>query len=203
MWCLIWCLNETWKPARWRSWQSNLKNVVDTVEKTRIRDNVTRRCGGNVPHRRYWVFHLGATGDVAKRTNGTSWIRTTEKSWWRTTETLFGVSFETYLRCRGDVLMGRCHYVPLRRRHDTPIRRREDVPLRRRWVFHLRRTCDIVGTQRERRRYDVATTSCCQMGCYVKAQNGRLRLTSLKVFSYIIKVWDELIASIKTSALTW
>ena len=52
--------------------------------------------------------------------------------------------------------MGRCHYVPLRRRHDTPIRRREDVPLRRRWVFHLRRTCDIVGTQRER---DVATTS--------------------------------------------
>ena len=29
-----------------------------------------------------------------------------------------------------------------------------------------------------------------------------LRLTSLKAFSYIIKVWEELIASIKTTALT-
>ena len=29
-----------------------------------------------------------------------------------------------------------------------------------------------------------------------------LRLTTLKVFSYIIKVWEELIALIKTSALT-
>ena len=77
-----------------------------------------------------------------------------------------GVSFETSLRCRGDVLMGRCHYVPLRRRHDIPIRRREDVPLRilgdvplrRRWVFHLRRTCDVAGTYREtslRLRHDV------------------------------------------------
>ena len=25
MWCLIWCLNETWKPTSWNSWQSNLK----------------------------------------------------------------------------------------------------------------------------------------------------------------------------------
>ena len=37
---------------------------------------------------------------------------------------------------------------------------------------------------------------------YVKAQMTGLRLTSLKVFSYIIKIWDELIDSIKTSALT-
>ena len=31
---------------------------------TRRRDSVTPRCGGDVPQRRYWVFHLGVTGDV-------------------------------------------------------------------------------------------------------------------------------------------
>ena len=77
-----------------------------------------------------------------------------------------GVSFETYLRRRGDVLIGRGHYVPIRSHHDIPIRRREDVPLRRlgdvplrrRWVFHLRRTCDVTETYREtslQRRHDV------------------------------------------------
>ena len=77
-----------------------------------------------------------------------------------------GVSFETCLRRRGDVLMGRHHYVPMRCNHSIPIRRREDVPLRglgdvplrRCWVFHLRRTCDVTETYREtslRRRHDV------------------------------------------------
>ena len=35
------------------------------------------------------------------------------------------------LRHRGDVLMGRHHYVPMGRPHEIPIRRREDIPLRR------------------------------------------------------------------------
>ena len=68
-----------------------------------------------------------------------------------------GVSFETCLRRRGDILMGRRHYVPMRRHHDIQLRRREDIPLRRlgdvslrrRWVFRLRRTCDVTGTYRE------------------------------------------------------
>ena len=60
-----------------------------------------------------------------------------------------GVSVETYLRRRGDLLIGRHHYVSLRRRHDIPIRCREDVPLRRCWVFHLRLTCNVAGTYRE------------------------------------------------------
>ena len=62
--------------------------------------------------------------------------------------------------------MGRRHYVPMGRHHDIPIRRREDVPLRRlgdvplrrHWVFHLRHTCDVTGTEREtplRRCHDV------------------------------------------------
>ena len=42
--------------------------------------------------------------------------------------------------------MRRRHYVPMKRHHDIPIKRRKDVPLRRRWVFHLRRTCDVIGT---------------------------------------------------------
>ena len=77
-----------------------------------------------------------------------------------------GVSFETFLRRRGDVMMGRRCYVLLRRYYDVPIRRCRDAPLRglgdvpsrRRWVFHLRRTCDVTGTYREtslRRRHDV------------------------------------------------
>ena len=77
-----------------------------------------------------------------------------------------GVSFETWLRRRGDVMMGRRCYVFLRRPYDVPIRRRRDAPLRRlghvllrrRWVFPLRRTCDVTGTYREtslRRRHDV------------------------------------------------
>ena len=77
-----------------------------------------------------------------------------------------GVSFETYLRRRGDVLIGLRHYVSLKSRHDIPIKHREDellrrlgdVPLRRHWVFHLRRICKVAGTYREtslRRRHDV------------------------------------------------
>ena len=78
--------------------------------------------------------------------------------------------FETCLKRRGDVLMGRRHYVPMKRHHDISVRRREDlpltcfrdVPLKRCWVFHLRHTCDVTETYREtslRRRHDVATTS--------------------------------------------
>ena len=68
-----------------------------------------------------------------------------------------GVLFETCLRGCGVVLMGRHCYVLLRRRHDVPIRCHGDVLLRRlgnvpptfHWVFHLRRTYDVVRTYRE------------------------------------------------------
>ena len=53
------------------------------------------------------------------------------------------VSLETYLRRRGDVLMGRRHYVSSRCRHDIPIRRCEDVPLRRLGDVPLRRRWDV------------------------------------------------------------
>ena len=89
-----------------------------------------------------------------------------ETSWIRTTETSLGVSFETFLRRRGDVMIGCRCYVLLRRRYNVPIRRGGDVslrrlggvPSRRCWVFHVRRTCDISGTYREtslRRCHDV------------------------------------------------
>ena len=38
------------------------KRIRDLI--TRRPDNVTLRRGGDVPQRRYWVFHLGLTGDV-------------------------------------------------------------------------------------------------------------------------------------------
>ena len=106
--------------------------------------------------------------------------------WWRcTTTTLMGVSFETYRRRCRDVLMGRRGYAPLRRFGY--------IPMRRRWVFHLRLSWDVVETyhwdvlatfhrdvvgcfiwdvnanslgRTERRRYDVATASCCRVGIH-------------------------------------
>ena len=125
----------------------------------------------------YFIWDLQET--LYRRTNGTSRIRTTEMSWWCTTKTPLGVSFETCLRRQGDALRGRCCYVFFRRRRDVPIRCRGDVPLRRLgdvpwrrcWVFHLRRNCDVAGMYREtllRRRYDVATTSCCRVGSFCK-----------------------------------
>ena len=33
---------------------------------TRRRDNVSPRYGGDVPQRRYWLFHLRVTGDVVE-----------------------------------------------------------------------------------------------------------------------------------------
>ena len=99
--------------------------------------------------------------------NGTSWIRPTDTSWWRTTEKLLGALFETCLRRRGDVLMGRRCYVLLRRRHDVPIRCRRDNLLE---TFHRNVVgCfiwDVPATSLgriDRRHYDVATTSCCQV----------------------------------------
>ena len=41
-------------------------NVVDTILETRRRNNVTLRRGGDVLHRRCWVFHSGVTGDVGE-----------------------------------------------------------------------------------------------------------------------------------------
>ena len=34
---------------------------------TRRRNNITLRRGGDASQRRYWVFHLGLTGDVVER----------------------------------------------------------------------------------------------------------------------------------------
>ena len=41
-------------------------NIVENVVGTRGRGNVTLRRGGDVPQRRYWVFHLGVTEDVVE-----------------------------------------------------------------------------------------------------------------------------------------
>ena len=92
------------------------------------------------------------------------------------------------------VPMGRHHDISIRRREDVPLRRLGDIPLRHHWVFHLRLVWDVVKTyhwevlatfhwdvigcfiwdvpvtslgRTERRRYAVATTSCCRVGCYI------------------------------------
>ena len=55
-------------------------------------------------------------------------------------------------------MMGRRNYFNLRDHHNIPTKRRKDVPLRclgnvplrRCWVFHLRRTYELVETYREK-----------------------------------------------------
>ena len=64
------------------------KRIRDLI--ARRPDNATLRRGGDVPQRRYWVFHLGLTGDVVDTY--------TEMSWWRTSETPLGVSFGDLLQ---------------------------------------------------------------------------------------------------------
>ena len=46
--------------------QFEVENIVETVLKTRPGRNVTPRQGGDVPQRRYWVFHLGVAEDVVE-----------------------------------------------------------------------------------------------------------------------------------------
>ena len=35
-------------------------------QRTKRRDNVTWRRGGDIPQRHYWMFHLGTAGDVVE-----------------------------------------------------------------------------------------------------------------------------------------
>ena len=100
-----------------------------------------------------------------------------------------GASFETCLGHRGDVLIRRRCYVLLRRCHDVSIRRCGDVPLRClgdvppkcRWVFHLRRTYDLL-----RRRHDVWFPVMCRTSVryLMTLPTLRKRLTFQKTVNY-------------------
>ena len=53
------------------------------------------------------------------------------------------------------------------------------LAMKRRWMFHLRRTCDVVGTslgRTKRRCYDVITTSSCWVGSYILTLNLKHQL---------------------------
>ena len=150
--CLIWCLNETWKPTRWRSCQSYLRRSRD-----RSRDKASRQRNPETWWRRTTATLLGVSfgsyrrrrGDVLMRRRGYVPLR-------RLGDVPLRRCWVFHLRRHWDVLMGRHYYVPLRRRHDISIRREDEllrrlggVPLRHRSMFHLRRTCDVAGTYRE------------------------------------------------------
>ena len=78
---------------------------------TRSRDNVTLRRGGDVPQRRYWVFHLGLTGDVVDTYHWDVLVThqrdvvgcfiwdLVETLWVRTDEALLLRPLETWSRC--------------------------------------------------------------------------------------------------------
>ena len=148
-----------WKPTRWRSWQSNLKTYQ------RRRDNVTLRRGGDVPQQRYWVFHLGLTGDTYIPLRRLSDVPMRRR-------------WVFHLRCCEDALMRRCCYVLLRPRHNVSRACRGDVPLRC-LVFHLRRTCDVAGTYRKTslcRRHDVLLPGGTELSVFTSITNIRLKL---------------------------
>ena len=142
MWCLIWCFSKSWKPPD-GDHDKVIWNVVETVVGTRRHNKVIPRRDGGVPQRRYWVSHLGVTGDVVETyywdvivcfiwdLSETSWRHTDGASSLRPLETLSRQTSE-------DI-----------RREDVLLRRLGEVPLRRRWVFQLRGTCDVAGTYRK------------------------------------------------------
>ena len=57
---------------------------------------------------------------------------------------------------RCNILLRRCHNVPIKCRGDLPLRGLGKVPPRRRWVIHLRRNCNVAATYKKtslQRRY--------------------------------------------------
>ena len=84
------------------------KRIRDLL--TRCRDNVTLTRGGDVPQPRYWVFHLGLTGDVVDTYHWDVLVTSQrglvgcfiwdllETSWRRTDETLLLRPLETSSR---------------------------------------------------------------------------------------------------------
>ena len=84
------------------------KSIRDLL--TMRRDNITVRSGGDVPQRRYWVFHLGLTGEVVESYHQDVLVTCQrdvvgcfiwdllETSWRRTDETLLLRPLETSSR---------------------------------------------------------------------------------------------------------
>ena len=84
------------------------KSIRDLI--TRCRNNVTLRRGRDLPQRRYWVFHLGLTGDVVDTYHWDVLVKyqrdvvgcfiwdLLETSWRRTGETLLLRHLETSSR---------------------------------------------------------------------------------------------------------
>ena len=146
-WCLIWYLNKTWKPTRWRSWQSNLKTYQ------RRRDNVTLRRGGDVTQQRYWVFHLGLTGDTYIPLR-------------RLSDVPMRGRWVFHLRFVSDVVKTHWWDVVVTSFWDLVTTFQEDVVE----TYHWDALCfiwDVPATsleRTERRRYDVTMTSCCRVG---------------------------------------
>ena len=117
---LIWYLNETWKPIRWRSWQNN------------------------------WKTYKRPTNKASRKRNSEKWwSRTTTISLGVSFETCLRRREDVLMRRYYYVLLRRRHDVSIRCRGDVPLRRFNDVPSRRRWVFHLRGTGDVARTYRE------------------------------------------------------
>ena len=165
------------------------EKVIWSIERVRdgTRDKASQQCNSELCWRRTTATLLGVSfGSYRRRRRDVLMGRGGYVPLRRRGDVLMGR--------RHYVPMGRHHDIPIRRREDVPLRRLGDVPLRRHWVFHLRLVWDVVKTyhwdvlatfhwdvigcfiwdvpatslgRTERRRYDVATTSCCRVGIII------------------------------------
>ena len=136
---------------------------------TRRRNNVTLRCGGDVQQRRYWVFHLGLTGDIVETyqwdvKDTYHWDFLVTYHWdavgcfiWDLFETSRRRTDETSLLRHLETSSRRSNRMSCVRTTETSWQSSMETSL---GVFFL----DVPATSlrhTERHHYDVATTPCC------------------------------------------
>ena len=128
------------------------KSIRDLL--TMRRDNVTVRSGGDVPQRRYWVFHLGLTGEVVESYHQDVLVTCQrdvvgcfiwdllETSWRRTDETLLLRPLETLSRRSNKMSWRRTTETSWRRSTETSQGVSFETYLQRRWDLQR----DVVTT---------------------------------------------------------
>ena len=148
-----------------RRWDVLLRRCNDVP--IRRPGDVPLRLHGDVPPRRYWVFRLRRTCNVAGTYIKTLLRRCHDILLPGGPPSLRRLIYVSYRsgRCRPrwdviktsqpvcewdrsiqDALLKSRSHVPIRRLGDVPLRSLGNVPPRGRWVFHFRCICDVSGT---------------------------------------------------------
>ena len=118
--------------------------------------NIILRHSGDIPQQRYWVFHLGVTGNIVEMykrdiVDMCHWDVLVIYHW-DVIGCFIWDLFEMLCRCTDGTFLIHPPKTPSwhsNKMSDVPLRCYGNVPPRCPWVFDLWRTCNITGTYRE------------------------------------------------------